>query len=297
MTEYLGPKAAPDQVATQGDIDAASLATADQTLAGFRVVDDGDAGLGVLFDFKSGSHVAQFLVACTAGLAKLSSTVNDGTNGVTLFATPSSYNMVFSAACDLQLNSSAGTAGQRLVSNGAGAGPSWANPSILIQDTAPGSPVDGQIWSRPADDDLYRYDSGRSKWLSVMSVINHDIGLNQSIGAGVGHYLSLGGNNRTMVATVGTERGLVVPWDATFVGWIYHSGGTVTSWNHNLVKFDVSANTSTNVHTYKPSLDSWDQMSLNIDFDKGDVIGVSQTGGASTIPNSNMTILLQRRAV
>ncbi|HEY9817647.1 MAG TPA: hypothetical protein V6D20_17850, partial [Candidatus Obscuribacterales bacterium] len=235
MTEYLGTKVAdPDQIATQGDIDAAVLATNDQDITAFRTISDNKLGLGLLIDMQSGVQKSQLLVASTAGVAKMNTVVGDGTNGITLLATPSNYNMLFSGTCGFQLNSSAGTAGQRFTSGGASSTPVWSNPSILIQDGAPGSPVDGQVWSCPADDELYRYDSGRSKWLSVGSTIHHDMGLNQAIGSGVGHYLALGGNNRSAVATVGTERGLVVPWPATFIGWIYHSASTLTGWNHNL---------------------------------------------------------------
>ncbi len=172
--------------------------------------------------------------------------------------------------------------------------------AFAVGTTAPTSPSEGDLWYNTTTDvdELFAYDSGRSKWLGVNSFCIN-AGRTGTIGSDVGHFGIM--DNREMNVAVGTKAGFQVPFDCTVVGWAWSAGTNTSGWMHRIARYDDSAGTTTqNVYTYSPagSYDNWEQLDLDIDYDTRDMIGYSAivaTSPTGTIVNQNLTIIIKRR--
>lgn len=111
-----------------------NMGSANQTLTANRIIDDGDNGYFFFIDLlKSGSggKSVQFLLNPATPSATWKAQYAVGT-AVTLLNTGNQLNMIFQGTSDLAINSSAGTAGQVLTSNGSGVSPGWSTPEYMV---------------------------------------------------------------------------------------------------------------------------------------------------------------------
>ena len=167
--------------------------------------------------------------------------------------------------------------------------------SIFVGATTPTSTTNGDLWYHTTDQELYAYDSTRSKWLSVNTYEAH-------FGRGgtltTSHYLRGPGNfeYNTGGASPG---GYPLRYNVTVIAaWGNAAGGT-SGWNHRIMKYDDSAAGNVVAAVYSPAgtYTGWDKQDFNLDYDVSDLLALNMqnTGSATSITNHVATIGYKRR--
>ena len=167
--------------------------------------------------------------------------------------------------------------------------------AVTVGSTAPVSPSGGDLWYHTTDQEMYAYDSSRSKWLSVNTYEAH---FGQGGSLTTNHYMKGPGNfeYNTGGASPG---GYPLRYDATVVAaWGSVANGT-SGWNHRIMKYDDSAAGNVVAATYAPSgtYTRWDKQDFDLDYDVSDLLALNMqnTGGATTATNHTATIAYKRR--
>jgi hypothetical protein len=171
-------------------------------------------------------------------------------------------------------------------------------PSVPVGSTAPSSPSQGDLWFDSSTDvhELFAYDATRSKWLGANSWCV-DYGRSDTIGSGVGHWARLSGNRDSDISP-GAENAFRVPYDCTVVGWSWSTSTNTTGWTHRIGKYDDSAGTGNGaLYTHAPSgsYDDFTELDLDLDFDQGDLVGISAISGTASIVKQNYSLVIRRR--
>lgn len=248
-----------------------SVAVSNQTLTGNRTVDDGDNGYTLTFE------------------------MSDGTNTGALVISRDGVSMSFAGASDLQLDGDAGGAGECLTSQGPKAEPQWLGYPVVRSAIAPTNT--SVLWydTSTGVEELFVYDSTRSKWLGADSFCI-EFGRVGTINSGVGHYTK-GSGNRDVNTNVGQEMGYRAPFDCTIVAWTFSTSAPTTGWTHRIGVYDDSAGSASFPHTYAPagSYDDFTELNLNINLDAGDLVGASAINGTASIVNQNYSLVIKRR--
>ena len=267
------------------------LADANQTMTASRTIDDGDNGYSFFVDLNAGGgDTCQFLMnpATPSATWKAQSS---GTDSVTLLNTGVRLNLLFAGSADLALDSDAGAAGECITSTGSGSAPVYDGFSVHVGTTAPTNTSRAWIDTNMSPPELCTYDSTRGHWFGPPMLVS--FGKATSTAAGTGHFLYVGHNGTTATTA---ERGWLAPWDGTVTGWAYHSQTTLSGWTVRLDKNDGSGTNTTGFVSRAVSTDRFNDMTVDGDFDSGDVIGAALVSGTNAINNSTMTVRLQRRA-
>ena len=162
---------------------------------------------------------------------------------------------------------------------------------------APPSPDEGDLWYDTTTDvdELFAYDSGRGKWLGVNSFAVN-MGRTGTISANTGHFAII--DNRE--ANTANKAGFIIPFNCTVVAWAFGTDNSTNGWNHRLSRYDDSAGSNNvSVHNYQPggSYRTWSQLDVDVDFDQGDVMGISAVGSSTgSMDTANQyTVMLKRR--
>lgn len=272
------------------------LADANQTMTASRTIDDGDNGYSFFVDLNAGGgDTCQFLLNPAAPSATWKAQ-SAGTDSVTLLNTGVRLNLLFAGSADLALDSDAGAAGECITSTGSGSAPVYQGFPIISSATAPTNT--SLFWYDTSTDvnELFVYDTTRSKWLGVNSWCV-DYGRNDTIGSGVGHWAKLSGNRESNI-NPGAENAFRVPYDCTVVGWSWSTSANTTGWTHRVGKYDDSAGTGSGAlysHAPSGSYDDFTELDLDLDFDQGDLVGLSAISGTASIVKQNYSLVIRRR--
>ena len=131
----------------------------------------------------------------------------------------------------------------------------------------PSQPVDGRFWYRTDDDHLYRYDSGRSKWLGEL---DWDGGGRSGTQSSNSYFRRF--NGMPMSATLGTY----IPYDITIVGITWAKGNT------NSGTIEVRRNGVLAVGVATGAASNGSDLTLNTNFSSGGIFSLYWNSANST---------------
>lgn len=264
-----------------------TVAAADQTISANRIVSDGGNARSFFFDLGQGTKQAKlFLGPATSTIS--TQTADSGT-GVTTIQGSTNLNWIFTGA-DFRLNSSAGTAGQALVTGGVGASPEWGGYTVHRGTSAPTDT--NMLWYNTTEKELFTYDSGRGHWFGAPYYIS--MGKTTSTTAGTGHFLYVGHQGTTATTA---ERGWLVPHDMTITGLRGHTQSTFDGWRFRVDKNNGQGTNSEGVVNtgIMGAVDTYSDFTLDADVNAADIIGMAGVLGSVTLNNTTFTIEVRRR--
>ena len=176
-------------------IGSSALGTADLCATGL-CIQDGGAGTGIITLGASGTiNVDVNIIDCNTA-----------------------YNIGAGTTLNMHVRDITGT--ETVAATGV-ANVTYAGTDIPRGTSFPSQPVDGRFWYRTDDDHLYRYDSGRSKWLGEL---DWDGGGRSGTQAANSYFRRF--NGMPMSATLGTW----IPYDVVITGitWVKGDANTGT---------------------------------------------------------------------
>lgn len=167
--------------------------------------------------------------------------------------------------------------------------------AVTVGSTAPVSPSVGDLWYHTTDQEMYAYDSSRSKWLSVTTYEAH-FGRDGTLTAN--HYMRGPGG---FDYNTGGQNGHPMRYDTTVIAaWGSAASGGTSGWNHRIMKWDDSAGANVVAASYAPSgtYTRWQKTDFNVDYDADDLLGLNMfdLGSATGVSNHTAVIAYKRRA-
>lgn len=268
------------------------LADANQTITASRTIDDGNNGYQFFVDLANGTaSTAQVLVNPTTPQVTLSA--NNGTNTFIVQNNGAAVNFICSATSTVQLNSDPGADGECFISQGASAAPVYSGFPTVRSSTAPSNT--SMLWYHTTDQELYAYDTTRSKWLSVTTYEAH---FARNGTRTTNHYMrGPGGFDYNTASQIGHP----MRYDVTMIAaWGSAASGGTSGWNHRIMKWDDSAGSNGVAASYAPSgtYTRWAKTDFNVDYDTNDLMGLNifNLGSATAVTNHTAVIAYKRRA-
>ena len=167
-----------------------------------------------------------------------------------------------------------------------------ADPATVRSAT---QPTDTSVlWYHTTDQELYAYDSSRSKWLSVNTYEAH---FGRGGAMTTNHYMRGPAN---FDYNTGAAVGYPMRFDATVIAsWGTVASGGTSGWNHRIMKYDDSAGANSVAATYAPSgtYTRWDKQDFDLDYDQNDLLGLNlfNLGSATAVTNHTAFIAYKRR--
>jgi len=273
-----------------------NLGSANQTLTGNRLIDDGDNGHFFFVDLAaSGNNSAQFLLNPATPSATWKAT-KAGTESVTLLNTGDRISLLFQGNSDLAVGTAAsnspGAAGQVLTSNGSGTPPGWGNRSVIRSATAP-TDTDA-LWFHTTDQELYFYDSTRTKWLSVTTFEAHfGVGGTQTNS----HFLNGPGG---LSYNTGSSIGHVMRYPTTVISAWGRGQSTTSGWEIRISRRTSAGSHTINYGAFTPagSYINWSKYDLDLDYTEDDLMALrfdNNGGTASSISNHTAVVGYKRQ--
>lgn len=167
--------------------------------------------------------------------------------------------------------------------------------AVAVGSTAPVSPSGGDLWFHTTDQELYAYDSSRSKWLSVTTYEAH-FGRGGTLTAN--HYMRGPGG---FDYNTGGQNGHPMRYDTTVIAaWGSAASGGTSGWNHRIMRWDDSAGANGVAASYAPSgtYTRWQKTDFNVDYDTNDLLALNMfdLGSATGVSNHTAVIAYKRRA-
>lgn len=151
---------------------------------------------------------------------------------------------------------------------------------IVAQSTVPEtSPEDGDIFYKDNTNNLYVYEGGRDKWLSITT---HAF-----------HFARSGATDNTYLEFEGITnifRGPIMPFDGTIVG-------ITASGEGNLGKNIAIVSGTTALAVFQLSNGTYNNQALNIDVDEGSVLRVLVSATGAPVINPIVSIYIKWREV
>lgn len=167
--------------------------------------------------------------------------------------------------------------------------------AVAVGSTAPVSPSGGDLWYHSTDQEMYAYDSSRSKWLSVTTYEAH---FGQGGTLTSNHYMRGPGG---FDYNTGGENGHPMRYNTTVIAaWGSAASGGTSGWNHRIMRWDDSAGANGVAASYAPSgtYTRWQKTDFNVDYDTNDLLALNMfdLGSATGVSNHTAVIAYKRRA-